>query len=813
MKKILVIFLLFFSSAILYAQTESITQLLQKIRFKNSTFSMPTAIGPDERNGLLIESIDPESDSIAIAKMRERMAEIRKERPTVALVLAGGGAKGAAHVGVIKMLEEKGIPVDFITGTSMGGLIGGLYALGYNGDQLDSILRSADWKKLMSDFISPTYYSYQRRKDRETYILNIPFHYSSGDWENRVSSSDEVESGELVNGMQKLKASLPEGYLYGLNVYNLLSALSTGYQSEMDFADLPIPYFCVAADAVTMKEKNWTHGTLVDAMRSTMSIPLYFRPVRTDGMILIDGGTLNNFPVDLARTMGADIVIGVDLDTSPTYGEVNNALDIMMCSMDGARNESYRISIENLDVHVKPDMTGYNMLSFSASQIDDIINRGYTEAQKHNAELDSIVVRLGTFSMPEIRRNVTDVHSEKVLVKSFSFEGLNDEEKEHFAHKVRLKPGERYNSEDFEKAVALLYSSGAFNMVTYRLYGTEEPYECVFVCEKGPINQFNVGLRADSQESIALLMDLGINTNKSIGSSFDINLKCGFNPYLNFEYKYVPMQGSAFGAALKMSYTLRESTDVILLPNNFTEQFWRNEAMAFFDTADLRHVLLRLGARITMTPYIATINIETPQKLWDWKSFYTYAFARLRFNNLDDTFFPNRGVKLNADYDYMITGYDHINGIHVRDEHFLKADITVPIRLGNRFVLQPSLAARFITNKECSDDYMINHVGGIMPGRFYDNQIAYMGIGTCIDADARVIVGDVNLRYHIKGNHYLSLVGSVMENGPSIFNLPKPEFAVGLRYGLKTLMGPVMLNVHWADQRNWGFYMSIGFDF
>lgn len=146
--------------------------------------------------------------------MQKRMAEIRKKegRPTVALVLAGGGAKGTAHIGVLKVLEEKGIPVDFVAGTSMGGLMGGLYAMGYSAVEIDSIVRSIDWNVMMSDNIPMEYYTYTRKDYKGTYLMDIPF-----------------------DGMQFLK-SLPSGVLYGLNVYNMLSALSVGYQDDnMDF--------------------------------------------------------------------------------------------------------------------------------------------------------------------------------------------------------------------------------------------------------------------------------------------------------------------------------------------------------------------------------------------------------------------------------------------------------------------------------------------------------------------------------------------------------------------------------------------------
>ncbi len=809
------ILFLLFPAFLVTAQPTSDSWNRYKSRVKYPEYILVRQTGFDERNGLLVESVDPEADSVAIMKMNRRMAEIRKERPTVALVLAGGGAKGASHVGVLRKLEEKGIPIDFITGTSMGGLVGGLYSLGYDAMQLDSLLRNADWDKIMSDNIPPTYYSYERRKNKETYFLNIPFHYSWSDWMDRVSPSKEMESANLVNNMQTIQSSLPEGYLYGLNVYNLLSSMSVGYQDTLDFSELPIPFFCVAADVVTMKEKNWTGGNFLEAMRSTMSIPVYFKPVRTDGMILIDGGTLNNFPSDLARAMGADIVIGVDLNTPNTYSDINNAVDVIRNSMDGAKNATYRAGIRNLDIHIKPDMSGYNMLSFGTEEINDIIDRGYEAASEHDAELDSVLIRLGQFKKPEISTNVNDIHNKKVIIDSFNFEGLNEEETLFYSDKVRMVPGQKYSSEDIEKTVALLYSSGAFNMVTYRLLGTEEPYKCVFVCEKGPVNNFRLGFRIDTQEAISLLVDLGIHTNRSIGSSFNVKAKLGFNPYLALEYKYVPTVGSAVGASLYSLYVLRESSDDIIIPNNFTEQFWRNEATVFFDTANLRHIIFRIGAKIVDTPYCQRTlsKSDSYRNFADWKSFYTYAFAKLRLNTLDDTYFPSKGVKLNADYDYLISGYSAVSDMHAKGESFLGLSVTAPIRLCDRFVLQPTLDARITSNGDCLDIYMNNRVGGLLPGRYYAHQIPFMGYNSCTDARSRLLVANLDLRCHIAGNHYLSLVGAVCETTDSFKELSKPVSAIGLQYGLKTLLGPVKANVNYSSLKNFGFYLSLGFDF
>ena len=244
--------------------------------------------------------IDPVADSLAVVNMQQRMAEIRKHRPVVALVLSGGGAKGAAHIGVIEYIEELGIPVDMVLGTSMGGLIGSLYSLGYTPAQMDSLVRGIDWGWIFSDRVPREYISYSTNKYKEKYLLSIPFFYERDYFKLKMEDdsnyddnirrhgslhlgADQGESSDAIF-KKNLLGSLPSAYIYGQNVSNLISSLTVGYQDSTDFSTFPIPFACVATDMVSGKAKIWHSGKINTAMRSTMSIPGVFAPVRTDGM-------------------------------------------------------------------------------------------------------------------------------------------------------------------------------------------------------------------------------------------------------------------------------------------------------------------------------------------------------------------------------------------------------------------------------------------------------------------------------------------------------------------------------------------------
>ena len=458
-------------------------------------------------------SVDPKKDSIAIAQMREHMAEIRKERPTVALVLSGGGAKGAAHVGVIKRVEELGIPVDVVLGTSMGGLIGALYSLGYTPYQMDTLIRNIDWAWVLNDKLSRKYISYEDMKYKEKYLLSIPFYYEKDYYKAKVANdfrfgvphkyrgefhigADSENSLDLLKN--NLLGSLPSGYIYGQNVSNLISSLTVGYQDSIDFKTLPRPYFCIAADMVSGKAKIWHSGKINDAMRSTMSIPGMFAPVRVDGMVLVDGGLRDNYPTALAREMGADIIIGVDLSQGrKTFSEVNNIGDIFGQGIDMLGLDAYERNVNIPDVKIKPDLKEYNMMSFNPVAIDTIIARGYRSALAQDEMLKKVAVRT-TGYQSEVR-NTKGLGRDSIYIADIEMRGISQREEQLLKDRLRLNFSERVSREDIDRIVDHIYGTQAYDYVTYELLGTEEPYRLILNCKKGPVHQFGLGVRADSE--------------------------------------------------------------------------------------------------------------------------------------------------------------------------------------------------------------------------------------------------------------------------------------------------------------------------
>ena len=386
----------------------------------------------------IIPGANPEADSIALAQVREKMDSIRRHRPTVALVLAGGGARGFAHLGVIKCLEEMGIPVDIVTGTSMGGLVAGMYALGYDYAQLDSITRSIDWPVMMSDRVPDAYVAYRLRKERERYLIRVPFGYDKEDLlakrrseqgksaERMAKESNIGTSDMLDEAISKMGMGMPDGILFGINIRNMVSSVSVGYQDSLSFAKLPRALACIATDMYSLTPKYWLGGSFSDALHSTMAIPFFFRAVRKDGAVLLDGALRNNYPADIAKEMGADIVIGSEMSTPTDLDELNNPVNILFQGMDLLESATWKPALEMADVNVNHPLDGFSVMSFDEQSVDEIIRQGYQNTIAQKDKLLPVAQQFNCDLATLPRKPATNISTKKIKVDKVLFNGITE---------------------------------------------------------------------------------------------------------------------------------------------------------------------------------------------------------------------------------------------------------------------------------------------------------------------------------------------------------------------------------------------------
>ena len=769
--------------------------------------------------------LDP-SDAKAVADMKARMAKIREHRPTLALVLSGGGAKGAATVGALKFLEQYKFPVDMVVGTSIGGLLGGCYAMGYTPEFLDSLMLNLDWDRTMSDRVDWEYIPYGRRKYKEKVVLSIPFLYSVQDFQNQfkediryANPSDgklHLSAGDDDDGMlmKSLMSSLPSGAVFGQNVQYLISSLTPGYADSTDFLRLPVPFACVATDIVSGRAKVWHSGSMNTAMRSTMSIPGLFTPVRTRGMVLVDGGMRNNFPVDLARQMGADIVIGVDLsDSKSGYEEIHNIADILWRGIDMFAEDSFERNIRSVDVRIKPDLTGYGMLDFNREAIDTMLIRGYKAAVEKTPELDAIRRWLGSDTLRITQPRAVNIARTPVLIDSVEVLGVSGREADYVRKKLKVHAGDRVSRADVEDALNTIFGKGSYEYVSYDMLGKEEPFRLRVNCKRGPKNLLGVGFRMDTEELVSLLLNVGLNTTAMRGSSLDMTARLGANPYLDLHYAYETPQWPTFNIRADLRWT--DHNNFLMGENRFNVGYLSTKQEVYASNMEWSNFDVKGGLQNTFfnIEHLLASDVVGDYDRSLWKMDYPGVFVDATAYTLDDGYFPRQGFSAHLRYDLLSRVFDGPD--YPGFFGIVSGSGQMPVPIGRRFTLSMKGGFRFIFGDDIPIPFA-NVLGGEMLGRYVDHQLPFIGINNAAFRRNNLVVLRTDFRYEFLRNNYITAAFNYSRDFYSFrqFETGVDLFGCGLGYAYDTVVGPLKAIVHWSSMtRKVGAYLSLGFDF
>jgi len=702
-----------------------------------------------------------------------------------------------------------------------------MYAIGYSPEFLDSLMRNLDWDRTLSDKVDWAFIPYSRRKYKEKFVLSFPFYYDVKDFQDQQKedvryanpsdgrlhlAADDGDADEMVR--KSLMSSLPSGFVFGQNVQHLISSLTPGYADSTDFLHLPIPFACVATDVVSGKAKVWHSGSLNTALRSTMSIPGLFAPVRTKGMVLLDGGMRNNFPVDLAREMGADVVIGIDLSDSKTgYEDIHNLADILWRGIDMFGEDSFERNIKNVDVRIKPDLTGYGMLSFDGVAIDTMMARGYRAAAEKAEQLDAIRRWTEKDTLKLAGPPAIDISRTPVLIDSIEIAGVPQKDVEYIRTKLRIHAGEAVSRADVEAAVNTLFGKGAYEMVSYELLGEKEPFRLKINCKRGPKHLLGVGFRLDTEELVSLLLNVGLNTASMRGSSLDMTACIGANPWLDFHYAYETPKWPTFNLRADLRWT--DHNNFLMGQNRFNVAYLSTAQEVYASNLEWSSFDIQGGLR---NMYFNISHLLASDVIGDydrslWSADYPGVFVDATAYTLDDGYFPREGVSVNLRYDLVSRifdgpGYPGFFGI-------ASGSGKMPVPLGEKFTLIPQGGFRFIFGDDIPIPFA-NVLGGDMPGRYVDHQLPFIGINNAAFRRNNLAVLRADLRYRFARNNYLTAAFNYARDFDSFRNFENGYniWGAGLGYAYDSIVGPLKAIVHWSSlTRGIGFYASLGFDF
>ena len=386
------------------------------------------------------------------------------ERPRVGLVLSGGGARGAAHVGVLKVIDALHIPIDYIAGTSMGAIIGGLYASGMSAAQIEKALDEVDWSDVLRDDTVRTELSFRRKTEDRDFLVRADIGYKDG------------------------KVQLPTGLLQGQKLLLLLQRLTRPVSGIGRFDDLPIPFRAVATDIVTGQKVVIDHGSLALAMRASASIPSIFAAVEWEDKLLVDGGVSDNLPVQVARDMGADVLIVVDISTPlASREEITNAINIadqLTTIMTRGNTERSIALLGDRDIFMVPDLGSLGTADFSASM--QAVPLGERAAQEHAAELATLSVDPETwlaYRGGTLQRKPSGKPPRLAFVRIDNDSAISDEV---LQARLGLHAGEPLDEKALQQGIARIYGMDLFKEVSYRLVEEDGEAGLVVVVREKP---------------------------------------------------------------------------------------------------------------------------------------------------------------------------------------------------------------------------------------------------------------------------------------------------------------------------------------
>ena len=730
----------------------------------------------------------------------------QNERPKVGLVLSGGGAKGAAHIGILKYLEEIGLPVDYVAGTSMGSIIGGLYSLGYTPYELDTLISQLDWSIYMSNSISRERMSSTDKQARRTYMVTFPFNLR----DFKAGNGDESHS---------FYSSLPSSFIDGSKLINLFSGLCVGYQDSIDFNDLPIPFACVATNIRDGKEVVLSSGRMPIAMRASMAIPGVFEPVRINGMHLVDGGVVNNVPSDVCKAMGADIVIGIEVADEVVVGDEQlqslPQLALQLVNITGEeKNQKNR---ELCDIYIHPNIKGYNTLSFDKTSIDTLIQRGYQAAKENSDKLLALKAQLDAYGKPEARNDVPRaraIKNEQFVLNSVSFNEIGKIEQSWLMRKCKLQEGKVVKGEDIEKAIETIKGTGSYSSVTYTVKETENRYgndslrafDLNMRLKMTEPHMAGFGFRYDTEESASVLLNVSLNRNRLSGFKFDLTSKLGYNPYIRTTFTLARNMATNFN----FGYEFR-STDFRVYGNENQLNNIRYIGNAFSLYISEFHLFSFDGALGCRLNVFSDIQSTYNELFVDDLNYGP--FLRMDFDNMDNAMFAKHGTKvtLNAKMAFGKTAGQHFGNINVAWSSYFTPNEW-------RLTFIPQIYLNEIIG---NNDLIINRnfVGGCIQSRYLEQQLPFIGtLYTHLTGNYNAIARfDARLRIFKK--HYLTAMVNYLHHSEHIVDFFRKDashsnWGCGLRYTIDTPIGPISLDGQWSDFNNkFSAHFSLGYTF
>ncbi len=707
-------------------------------------------------------------------------------RPKIGVTLSGGGAKGLAHIGILKAIDSAGLNVDYLTGTSMGAIIASLYAVGYSGDQIEKMARKIDWDILLSNQLSLRSLSMEEKDEYGKYGVELPY----------------------INR----RLQLPGGFLEGQELWFKFAELYYPVHQIKDFNKFSIPFKCIATDITTGQAVVLDQGDIATAVRASVAIPSLFTAVDYNGYKLVDGGLVRNFPVSDVKKMGADYVIGSSVAVGlSSKDKLNSALDMLLQLAFFKEAEDYKKEVPLCDIFIPQPIEEYSMGSFNSA--DRLIEIGLQEGRKlypvfkHLA--DSLNQEYGDLPLAINRLPKAD----SVYITSYEISGLNKTTKEFFIHAMGFSNNHLYSEKDIAKLIRRVFGTRYYSSVNYYLEPQADgAVKIKFSVKENPSSYAKLGLHYNPFSGISAIANL---TTRDFFTRYSRSLAT-FNIGENLRIKGEHLQ--YFG--------LRK--DIAIIPKFQLESFKINTYTDFVKSGQYRQIYYTgeikgqysgnrgfttgIGTRyerIDFRPLIRSI-FEAKGK----NDFFT-SFVYFNVNTTDKVLYPRRGFKINSEFGLVYNQRPDVtffsNGVPVTNTDsigitygnyqrmVLSADAYAPLTRRLTFFILVQSGINFNYKQNLVNNFQI---GGLT--RTFRNQVLFAGLDETTVSSPSVAALLLGVNYRFSKNTYLmAKTNTAVDNFISADKqLQFDNWLTGyaLTFAYNTPIGPLEFSLAYSDQ-------------
>jgi len=702
------------------------------------------------------------------AQEKEASAEPTK-RPSVGLVLSGGGAKGFAYIGLLNVIQEAGLKIDYIGGSSIGAIIGGLYAVGYHPDTIAELIRSQDWDVALKDKIGRKYIAYEEKEFGEKFIVSLPIK------DKKVSISPSLYTGQEANLL--------------MNYY-----FSPAYEVN-DFSDLQTPFLCIGTDLLTGEAVVLDKGNLAQAVMASMSIPGYFAPAEYNDYYLVDGGVVNNYPVKPVKEMGADIILGGDVQfgLSKTREELESLtaiLDqIIAFHRVDANKEGYELTDHYVHIPLK-----YGMMDFNDH--DSIIAAGEKIAMEYFDEIKALADSLNAIEYRDIGTFET-VPLDSIYIHEVRFEGYEKIPLKYLEGIFEGVENSMLSLEDLQVLIRLMYGTKFFEHVFYELEGKEDGADLLIKVKPAAPGYISAGLHYDNDYKGSILINGAFRNVLGKGTKLFADLVLGPNPRFRALYMLDNGAKPSFGAMIDFYSFHFNDYDKDVKVNDIT---FVNYKGTLYAEQRLRNAYsFRLGFDYEYFKFKQDIVIDTTLDKYSDPSSYGTVFGSFYADTRDRSYFPTKGFKSTLRFEYVMPLSDNYassiftNSIII----FLESDHNIP--LSKKFTLQPGLfLGSTIRAEEVPPIQHFFALGGLNPDNYVETHVPFTGVNFIQSFGMHTAVLRMKLQYQFVQKMYFTLRADGGANETDFGEVWKPEnylFGYGLTYSYDSFIGPIELTV------------------